>query len=517
MSEPVKRLIIVGGGTAGWMTACYIDRLINQQKPSIEILLIESPDVDVIGVGEATVHSLRMYLSAIGVSEAEFLKESNASLKHGIWFKGWVDGADDYFHAFEFPQSNDGVSSMDHWVNMYAKGEAPGAFDACVGGQTLLAKHLKSPKLVTNKDYEGMVPYGYHLDAILFGQYLRKVSCERGVKRIEDHVVDINLTETGNIKSLTTRERGEYQADFFIDCTGFAAILMEAMGNDTYIDYSDSLLCDRAVASRTTPLEGAQAVIRPYTTSTAKPSGWIWDIDLYNRGGKGYVHSSQFISKAEAEQELAAYMNADAADLDFNHLDMRIGRRKYPWYKNCVAIGLSAGFIEPLESTGIYFIDMAARFLTELIPTRNTAQATIDRYNDISAQLLDQTRDFIVLHYLLSQREDSAFWKHYKYEVKPSDGLAEKLALWKAKVPSDTDFADQVTLFVKSNYSYIMYGMGYEHEEMPGSLHYLDTGRSRSFIEKIQEAQPPFLQHAQDHIQVLNIIRGRADRRGEAA
>lgn len=487
-SNTINNLIIVGGGSAGWMSASYLNKLFNDKEKQFQITLIESPDVDSVGVGEATIHSMRFFLASIGLSEKEVMTRTNATLKHGILFKGWqgdVDN-DEYFHPFEQPQYNDGVLIANHWANIHGSNEDRARFDYSVSPQTQFAIKNKSAKSAKDKEFEGYFPYGYHLDAIKFANYLREVSIERGVNRIEGHVEEVSLAENGSITNVKLKCGRLIEGDFFIDCTGFQSLLMNAIGNNDFIDYSDSLLCDRAVACQI-PHKENKNDYRPYTTSTAKESGWIWEIDLDNRCGSGYVYSSKFCSDQEAEVTLSKHLNSKLEDLKFKHLKMKIGRRAKIWHKNCIAIGLSAGFIEPLESTGLYFIDMSLRFLGEYSFTTNTNQAIKDKYNDIIGELVDQTKDFIVLHYALSDREDSPFWKTYKHDVKLSDELNNNLALWKSKVPTSSDFARQITQFTSASYAYILYGMGFKHDDIASNSIYVNKERSQNNLDFMQQ------------------------------
>lgn len=488
-NNEIKKLVIVGGGSAGWMSASYLNKIFNDKAERYQITLIESADVDSIGVGEATIHSMRFFLASIGLSETEVMKKTNATLKHGILFKNWHGTVenDEYYHPFDQPNRyNDGVSIVRHWANLYGSQEQRARFDFSVSPQVHFASKNKSPKSAKNKEFEGHFPYGYHLDAIKFANYLREVSIERGIERIEGHVQKVGLSDEGYISTLTLKSGQLIEGDFFIDCTGFLSVLMNAMGNDKLIDYSDSLLCDRAVTCQI-PHINADYPLRPYTTSTAQSSGWIWDIDLDNRCGSGYVYSSKFCSEKEAEATLKKHLNIEKKGIEFKHLKMKVGRRNKAWYKNCVSIGLSAGFIEPLESTGLYFIDMSLRFLGEYVFTKHTSESIINKYNSIIGQLVDQTKDFIVLHYALSEREDSPFWNKYKYDVQLSSELKNNLSLWKNKVPTPSDFAGQITQFTSANYAYILYGMRFKHDGTPNNALYMDNERSQKNLDVIQQ------------------------------
>lgn len=506
----IKQVVILGGGSAGWMSAIYLNRLLCQKGAQpVQITLVDSPDVEIIGVGESTFDQMRSFMSDMGIPEPDFLRATDATLKHGICFRNWLKGDDEYFHPFEFPQLGENGALIDHWISLHAQGKATRGIADSAGIQFQMAKAKKSPKQSNSKDYQGPLNYAYHLDAVLLGRYLRTVAIERGVQHLIGHCEQVHTDEQGFIRAIETREQGEIEADFFIDCTGFANVLMRAIDNTDFIDYTDKLLCDRAVASRI-PMQTDRWEPRPYTTSTAHENGWIWDIDLYHRRGAGYVYSSQHSSENRAEEVLRDYLGDVAAELDVRHLRMRVGRLRNMWHRNCVAIGLSGGFIEPLESTGILFIDLALRFLGELMPSGRPAVEQIQRYNRVMGELVDNTRDFILLHYLLTQRDDSDFWRAYRQEIEPTDRLREKMELWRYKVPSTTDFSDAVSTFSAPSHSFIMYGMDWQHLCVPGSVAHLDNGFGEKLMQAMSEHQTEVLKQAPDHLAILQMLRKRS-------
>jgi len=484
--KAIKTLVIVGGGSAGWMSASFLNHIFNLKEKQIDIKLIESSEVETIGVGEATIHSIRFFLSTIGISEREFMQKTQAIFKHGILFKDWSgQEKDEYYHPFEHPQVNDGIDVVRHWVNLNSNTEKSSRFDFSVSAQSLCASQNKSPKSQGNKDFEGYFPYGYHLDAAKFAHFLRDFSLTKGVKRIEGHVQEVILGTDGDIQRLILKSGLQIDGDFFIDCTGFSSVLMKAMGNKEWVDYSDSLLCDRAVTCQIEHNKENQEH-RPYTIATAQKSGWIWDIDLQSRRGMGYVYSSSFCSTEQAEIDLSVYANTARENLSFKHLQMKTGRMEKIWFKNCLAIGLSAGFIEPLESTGIYFIDMGIRFFGDYITSGNVNTLLIDKYNTVMGQLMDQSKDFISLHYTLSKRNDSQFWRAYQHDVPISETLSANLTLWKHKIPTAIDFSAQITQFTSANYTYILYGMKYFPEPAVTSNLFTSEDRSMKNIEYVK-------------------------------
>ena len=489
------------------MSACYLDRALNKSDSSkkIEVTLIESPEVDVIGVGESTFDSVRKFLAEMGLQESEFLKATDATLKHGIYFKDWQTGNDEYFHPFEFLKLKDDNHIIEHWVNLRSRNRLTPIIADHTGVQFKLAKARLSPKAPGDPDFSGKLPYSYHFDAIKLGQYLRKICVGRGVRHFYDHVAQVNLDESGAIASLQTKKNGLIEGDLFIDCTGFAAVLMRALGNNDYLEYKDSLLCDRAVVGRVHLNEGETFDPRPYTSSIAQENGWIWDIDLYRRRGVGYVYSSQFSDDSRAETVLREYMAGQ--DFETRFLKMRVGRRHQFWYKNCVAVGLSAGFIEPLESTGIVFIDTGLRFLKDCLSGLDMQPVLAARYNRMMSSIYDETRNFILLHYILSKRSDTEFWNTYRHEVRIPDELQERLELWKHKVPTALDLAQVLSPFVVSSYAYILYGLGWHHQELPGGLRHIDPKHSKHLISRIEDLQKDFLNTSCSHTKIIHHIR----------
>ena len=493
------------------MSALYLYRLLNQAGAvPTKITLVESPDVEIIGVGESTFDHMRAFLSDMAIREPEFLEKVDATFKHGILFRNWLtEEGDEYFHPFEFPQKSSHAAIVPHWLNLFVCGKTKEGIADSVGFQFKAAKAKKSPREVSHRDYSGSLPYAYHLDAVLVGKYFRSIALERGVQYRIDHCVGVSVSEEGNIQSIKLKSGESVEADFFIDCTGYANVLTRAIGNDDFLSYEDYLLCDRAVAARIPQNKEDEWSPRPYTTSTAQESGWIWDIDLYRRKGVGYVYSYEFSNEDRSEAVLRKYIGKEQCEIDVRHLKMRVGRLRKFWSKNCVAIGLSGGFIEPLESTGILFIDMGLRFLGEMFPTNADIPYQRDHYNRTMRSFMDSTRDFIVLHYALSRRNDSPFWRAVKEKPIP-EGLQSKMELWRHKMPTKLDFATQVSTFSDPSYAFIMYGLHWQHDTIPGTVAHLDTDYGRRIIDAMASEQRKFLDYASAHAYVIEQLRSSA-------
>ncbi|PCI61149.1 MAG: tryptophan halogenase [Gammaproteobacteria bacterium] len=499
----VKSIIIVGGGSSGWMSALYLNHLYNQQQQNIQITLIESKDIGTIGVGEATVHSIRFFFAAMGIDEDELLKETNATLKNGILFKNWMKpnktGEEhQYFHPFEHVQIDSGLDISSRWL--LSGREQHERFDQ----GTSLAAHLiakgHSPKAANSRAYEGIVPYGYHLDATLMGRYLRRKAIAAGVIHIEGKVNDV-VVDNGNIKSLHT-EHGEHNADVFIDCSGFKGILINQLKADNWRSFEDALPCNRAVAMQIAYPENVTP--KPYTMATALDNGWAWEIDLVNRRGTGYVYDGNRLTKEQAEQALKEHNGVDAKILKTVHLKMNIGCREQFWLGNCITIGLSGGFIEPLESTGLHIVNLGVRLLATHLSSSQVEQSVRDSYNRLMAGVYDDLKQFIVAHYCLTDRDDTEFWRQAQKSVGYCPDLKRNLAVWNHKVCEYFDLAGGYsTTFTDENYRFILYGMQhYPQLNMP-----IDLNESKQVFEKLGRRAQEVVKHTlshQDYLQSLH-------------
>lgn len=456
----VQTIVVVGGGTSGWLTASYLQTLCTNER-QFKIILVESPDVGIIGVGESTLPTLKNTLQHLGVDELDFMRKTNATFKQGIKFVNWLDTPTEgqtnyYYHPFSRPQNINGIDAGHCWLSLnkdssvrYAEG---------ISIQPHLCENLRSPKLPQDRPYVSNLQYSYHLDSALFGSYLRDKSIVKGVERIGEHISDVTLSEEGSIEFLQLASGRRISGDLFIDCTGFKSMLMSKL-EEPFISFKEELLCDRAVAIRL-PNEPLDA-FKPYTTSTAMDSGWIWDVPLSNRRGVGYVYSSAFVSDEQAETTLRKHIGYRAEGVNAVKLNMRVGKHRNMWVKNCVAIGLSGGFIEPLEATGIYLIELGAKLLAEYFPIGGVTPILRDKYNALMNSVYQDTMEFIVLHYCTTNREDTSFWKAVKYDAKVPDRLMANLELWKRKPPSIPDMGLNSMVFNHENHLYVLAGMNY--------------------------------------------------------
>lgn len=484
----IQSIVILGGGSAGWMAATYLQRILCGSEPAIEITVVESADIPTVGVGEATVPSIRSFFELIEVSEIDLFVKTNATIKNAIRFDNWLHGQGErYFHPFEFPAISDGIEVGAHWVASamnQPRSQQQFAYDTGVIPQ--LCDSNKVVKLFESPPYEAPTSYAYHLDAALLGKFLRDVALSRGVKRIEDTVAQVELDAQGNVQHLVTQGHGNVGADFFVDCTGFAGVIIEKALGAEFHAYSDELLCDRAVAMPTTHTDADN--LASYTIADAAPAGWRWAIDLSSRRGNGYVYSSAFTDETQAEDYLRAQAGASDNSQSALHLRMRVGRRENFWHKNCLALGLAGGFIEPLESTGLQFIEAGLRLFFDHFPARGENPTLSARYNTVMREMYDEVKDFIVLHYILTRREDTPFWQACKHDLKASDDLAAKLELWRTKLPSPMEFPLH-GLFCHYNYMYVLAGMDRLVPDSMPFLKGLDSRRSEFMLAEVRNIQ----------------------------
>ncbi len=462
----LKRVLIVGGGSAGWITAAYLDAVLNGPSAKlIEITVIEAPDVGRIGVGEATVPSLRDTMRTIGVDEKTFMGACEATFKQAIRFENWLhkDG-----HAYYHPFDRRPAGRLDRAGVRWVASDRSMPFAATVSPQPQLCDEGKAPKPTGWKDYESPLSYAYHMDAEKLADFLCSLSVSRGVSHVQDLVTAVDHHEDGRIAAVQTRSGHRLEADLFIDCTGFKALLIgDALGAG-YEDYSQYLLCDRAVAMRVPYDVHRPATRRPYTVASARSAGWTWDIPLASRRGVGYVYASRFLDDEAAEAELRGHEGPHAADLPVRRLRFPVGRRIDPWTKNCVAIGLSSGFIEPLESTGLFLVELAVATLCEYFPLGRESDGLARQFNRILQNRYEEILDFVVLHYCLTRRDDTAFWREVQKPERIPERLRTWLAVWEHKAPSLSDFHDALQLFSHHTYEYVLYGMDHHRERLAG-------------------------------------------------
>lgn len=459
----VKRVLIAGGGTAGWLTAAYLARtLLADRSDGLQITLIESPDIGIIGVGEGTFPSIRKTLKRIGIPEADMVRFCHATFKQGIRFVGWrgdeaQTGRDHYFHPFQIAPSPGGLDLLLYWL-LGAAG--PRAWDEINTVQKRVVDARLGPKLITHDDYEGPLNYAFHFDAARFGELLRRKAIDLGVKHLTSTITNVALSDAGHIAHLDTAEHGALSADLYIDCTGFRAELIGKALRVPFNSRRRELFTNRAMTIQI-PYDRPEAPIASCTTSTAREAGWIWEIGLDNRRGIGYVYSDDHTTDDRAMEVLSGYVGQGFDPARVRKLAFEPGVRERQWVGNCVAVGLSAGFIEPLEATGIGFAEIAALLISNLFPWGGQYDVSAKQFNEIMGRRFDHVVDFIKAHYCLTRRTDTDFWRQNAQEDTMSASLQERLARWRFRAPSFMDVDLNHDIFTDANWQYILYGMGY--------------------------------------------------------
>jgi glycine/D-amino acid oxidase-like deaminating enzyme len=467
----MRNVVVVGGGTAGWMTATYLQAAFGDR---VSITLVESEQVSTIGVGEATFSTIRHFFDYLNLREHEWMPACGATYKLGIRFENWRKEGHAFYHPFERLRTVDGFPLSEWWLG-YGRTEHA---DQEIFLVPALCEAMRSPRLLNGRMFEHVTigaersavgrttlseqitqfPYAYHFDATLLAHFLRDLGVRRGVRHVLDEVERAFLDDRGWISHLLTSRNGELRGDLYIDCTGFRGLLVNQLLGEPFESYQEYLPNDRAVALRV-PSDQRTKGISPYTTATAMNAGWIWTIPLFHRDGMGYVYSSAYSEPEEAERVLRDFIGPEARELEANHLRMRVGRNRNSWVKNCVAIGLSSGFVEPLESTGIFFIQHGIEQLVKHFPANGWDEGLVTSYNRLIARCLDGVREFLFLHYYAAGREDNDYWKDGKNRPLPA-GLEERIEAWETRLPDSETVWPYYHGFEPYSYTAMLLGLG---------------------------------------------------------
>ncbi|MAH73804.1 MAG: tryptophan halogenase [Cellvibrionales bacterium TMED49] len=470
MQTEIRKIIILGGGTAGWLTASIIasEHMLDQESMVVNVTLIESPNVSTIGVGEGTWPSMRTTLKRIGVKETDFFRKCSASFKQGTQFFSWTNKHEQsYAHPFTLPNNFAKTNLVRPWQDL--KTDIPFAEAVCPQ-LPIFARHL-APKQISTPEYAGHLNYGYHLDAGKFADLLRHHATEAlGVVHISEHVISVNNKENGDIKSLTT-STNEITGDLFIDCSGMQSMLLGNHFGIPLLDKHQYLFNDSALAAQVS-YEDENHPIESCTRSTAQKAGWIWDIGLQTRRGAGYVYSSSHTSDEKAYDELLEYIGETSTNINLDSISpkkitFQPGHRTVFWHRNCVAIGMSAGFIEPLEASALVLVELSASVIADQLPNdRNHMDIVAKRFNKNFRRRWDSIIDFLKLHYVLTDREDSIYWRENKDASTIPESLADSLAHWKFHPPWHEDNIYANEMFPAASYQYVLYGMGFNTQSL---------------------------------------------------
>ncbi len=452
--ERIRKIVIVGGGTAGWMAAAALAKILGE-LPELQIELVESEEIGTVGVGEATIPQIKLFNDMLGLDENDFVRETQATYKYGIEFVDWTRLGHRYIHPFGFYGINmKGVEFHHHWLKGRMLGDRAPLDEYSLAAVAGRQGRFERPQFGQPNSPISKVSYAFQFDAGLYARFLRGYAEARGVIRTEGRIVEVAQNgETGFVEAVVLQNGARVAGELFIDCSGFRGLLIEQTLKSGFEDWSAWLPCDRAFA---VPCESS-ADEQPLTRSTARGAGWQWRIPLQHRIGNGYVYSSSHLSDDEAAATLLA--NLDGAPLaDPKPLRFTAGYRKNPWIKNVVALGLASGFLEPLESTSIHLVQSGIARLMSMFPTRNFDQAEINRFNAMSEREYVDIRDFLVLHYRATERNDTAFWDYCR-TLDPPEGLAEKLEMFRH---NGRIFRNNDELFTETSWLSVMVGQGVE-------------------------------------------------------
>ena len=506
MNNNIQHIVILGGGTAGWLAANHVGKAL-RGNPNYRLTVIESPDIPTIGVGEGTVPMMRQTLKSFGISEDEFIARCDVSFKQSIQFVNWLDktkhGANNsYHHLFDFPFPFE-QDLTPYWLQNCSTR----SFADTVSVQAGLCNAQLAPKTLQHRPYEGDSTYAYHLDARKFAMLLSEHAQKHfGVKHQQHNIIDAQLSEQGNITALVTADGQLLPFDFYIDCSGFSSLLLGKVLQVPFIDKSAELMIDKALTVQV-PTDSAQP-LPSSTLATAHQAGWIWDIALPHRRGVGFVYASKFMDAANARRKLEHYLGVDISELNVREIPMTVGFRQQFWKGNCVALGLAQGFVEPLEATSILLTDYSARLLAAAIPGNSAELAHLAlQFNQRLEYSWLRVIDFIKLHYYVSDRNDSAFWRAMREPDSASEQLKILLAKWRYKVPQSSDFFSKFDVFDVENYLYVLYGMRYETKTPWLEQHYQDWAEQK--VAQVADVRQRLSKQLPSHRQLVQQIKQR--------
>nr|AHE14538.1 RebH-like halogenase [uncultured bacterium] len=502
MGNAIEKIVILGGGTAGWMAASYLGKALNG---TVDITVLAAPDIPTLGVGEATIPNLQTaFFDFLGISEDEWMRECNASYKMAIKFVNWrtagdgspdprnLDrGSDHFYHIFGLLPYYDQLPLSHYWVQRVLAKQTDEPFDYACYPEPLALDQNRSPRWM---DGSRATNYAWHFDAHLVADFLRRFATGKlGVRHVQDRMEHVTHAPDGSIQSLLTRSGETLEADLFVDCSGFRGLLINQAMGEPFLDMSDHLLCNSAVASAV-PHDDATQGVEPFTSAIAMKAGWTWKIPMLGRFGTGYVYSSQFADEDEAVRDFCDLWNLDPERVPLNKIRFRVGRNRRAWVKNCVSIGTSSCFVEPLESTGIYFIYAALYQLVKHFPDENFNSILIDRFNTEIETMFDDTRDFIQAHFYFSPRVDTPFWRANK-ELRLGDRMCEKVEMYRAGMAINSPVSDDATVYYgnfeeefrnfwnNSNYYCVLAGLGVVPTSATPRLHHMPA--SVEGVEKV--------------------------------
>jgi tryptophan halogenase len=530
MDHRLKSVVILGGGTAGWMAASYLGKAL---QGSVKITVMEAPSIPKIGVGEATVPNLqRVFFDYLGLKEDDWMRECNAAFKVAIRYVNWHTPGegmttarklpsgwpDHFYHPFGLLPFCDQIPLSHYWYYKRQNGLTDEPFDYACFREIPIMDDKRAPRWL---DGRPCTAYAWHFDAHFVADFLRRFATgKQGVNHVQDELEDVNFDENGFITSLKTKSGRVLEGDLFVDCSGFRGLLINKAMAEPFIDMSNYLFCDSAVASAI-PNDDEKNGIDPYTSSIAMKSGWTWKIPMLGRHGTGYVYASRFATQDEATEDFCKLWNLDPNKAALNKIRFRVGRNRRAWVKNCVSIGLASCFLEPLESTGIYFITAAIYQLAKHFPDKRFDPILMDRFNWEIETMFDDCRDFIQAHFYFARRNDTPFWRAMK-ELHLADPLKEKIAMYKAGLPVNPPFTDEPVYYenfdvelrnfwTNGSYYCIFAGLGFVPEHPLPLMTYKPESikKAEPLFAKVKQQQKELLETLPTNYQFLRRLHGK--------
>ncbi len=520
MPQPVKDITIVGGGTSGWLAACYLARVFNERMRAgdLAITVIESPDVGIIGVGESTARPMADLLRILRIPEAEFIRRCNATFKLSGWFANWDVDEDgkpvSWVNPFFSQTDIHGVNPAYMFASYAMRpggGPTKEGFTEAISVCPAIIRAHKGPRKIGGGDYSSEIPYSYHMDAVELAKILQERGKSLGVKQILDHVEEVRLDDRGFVKELALREHGDHAIEFVIDATGFASIILGKALGEPFEPYDNYLLNDRAAVAQLPHDDPTR--IEPTSRATGMDAGWSFRVPLFNRVGSGYIYSSKFVSDDEAVDEFKRYVGPAAKDIEPRIIRMRIGKARRSWVKNCLALGLSSGFVEPLEATAIYSVQTALQWLHNYFPDNDFDPAVVQRYNDLIDGFYDEIIDFITLLFCISNREDTPYWRAVRHEMDVPPRLKENLEVWKRTMPDELDLGS-FTFFSPTSYRSALMGKQFYKGRQYAQVSPLGEPVWNEYLKLRRDRTQKLLNVLPDHYQLLRHIRGEGDAPG---
>jgi tryptophan halogenase len=489
----VKTVVVVGGGTAGWMTAAALAKVL---RGRVAVKLVESDEIGIVGVGEATIPMIRLYNKVLEIDEHEFLRETHGTFKLGIEFVDWGRLGERYMHGFgRFGQDLWTVGFDQYWQKMWRSGKAADLAEYSITRMAAKADRFMPAATDLPNSPLADIAHAFHFDASLYAKYLAKYAQARGVERIEGKIVDVSLNGfSGHVEALKLADGRRVEGEFYVDCSGFRGLLIEQVMKAGYEDWTHWLPCDRAIA---VPCESVSP-LTPYTRATARAAGWQWRIPLQHRIGNGHVFSSRHLSEDEATAVLLANLDGRAL-AEPRTIRFVTGMRKHGWVRNVVAVGLSSGFLEPLESTSIHLIQSAVSRIVNFFPDRGFASADIAEYNRQARFEFERIRDFIILHYHLTERDDTPFWRHTRTMDIP-DTLRAKMELYRSR---GRIVRENNELFAEVAWLQVMHGQGLHAQGYHPLADVYDDQEVEDYLANVRGTIAKCVQLMPDHAQYI--------------